>query len=415
MGKRNNNKKNSFKILGILVIMVVVVSGVLYYNNYESDNFINLPNANSATEVNAMENNVDFSYYQQTPITGHEKFHENVKVKGIFSTAHSINNPTKLEELIDLANETEINSFVIDVKDDDGFVTYRMDNPLVQEIGSARNIIRDIEGVMDKLYDNDIFPIARIVVFKDNYLAKNVPEYAIKNKDGSLWYYKNVAWVNPYNRDSWEYILEVAKEAAKVGFKEIQFDYIRFEATSTLNNADLGPDADELSRTAVIADFLDYANEALEPYNVIVSADVFGIVYLSQHDANNLGQDYVKMSERVDVISPMVYPSHYGFGFYGTPRDKHSDWFPYEIIYGSMVNSNEAIEKIEDESKRPIVRPWLQAFTASYLRDPNYRVYRGEEIREQIQGTYDAGLEEWILWNAGTNYNHIRDGLKPAE
>ncbi|TCT14668.1 hypothetical protein EDC18_105150 [Natranaerovirga pectinivora] len=407
MGKNNNMKNKLFLLVLVLVTIILVACDAKGDDSQ-------LPNEDKGKEKIDYEYIVDFSYYEEVPNVNHNQYFEPVKVKGIYVSGHTAGSQQSLDNLIQLANETEINSFVIDVKNDDGFVTFKVDVPLVNELNTDRNIIRNINSVMDQLYDNNIFPIARIVVFKDNYLAHNMKDFAIKNPDGSLWYYKNVAWVNPYNRDSWEYIIDICKEAAKVGFKEIQFDYIRFEATSTLLNADLGYDSEEVKRTEVIAEFLDYAREELESYNVIISADVFGIVFHSQRDANTLGQDYIEMSKRLDVISPMVYPSHYGFGgYYGTPRDIHPDWFPYEILYGSMMNSNQVLDTMDEGDPRPIVRPWLQAFTATYLRAPHFRVYRGPELREQIQGVYDAGLEEWLLWNARSNYDAVRDGLLP--
>ncbi|MFP4697209.1 MAG: putative glycoside hydrolase [Eubacteriales bacterium] len=407
MGKLKNSNKRIF----LCLILVIILTGLLACDNIQDNNKTETPTPDTIEDV---DNNViiDFSYAKEAPAVNHNTFFEPVKVKGLFVNAHNAGSSSSLDNLIKIADETEVNAFVIDVKDDNGYITFEMDLPVVNEVDSDRKIIRDIDGLMDKLYKHDIFPIARIVCFKDKYLAKNEKDYAIKNKDGSLWYYENIAWLNPYNRDSWEYIVDIAKEAAKVGFKEIQFDYIRFEATSSLRNADLGPESEDKKRTEIILEFLDYANEELEDYNVVISADVFGIIFLSHRDGENIGQDYIEMSKRLDVISPMVYPSHYGKGgYYGAPSDIHSDWYPYEILYGSMMNSNKELDKIPEKENRPIVRPWLQAFTAKHLKSPNYRVYGGEELREQIQGTYDAGLEEWILWNSSSNYNTFLDGL----
>ncbi len=233
---------------------------------------------------------------------------------------------------------------------------------------------------MDKLYEHDIFPIARIVTFKDPYLAANKTEYAIKNKDGSLWTYNRVPWLNPYNKDTWKYVIDVAKEAARVGFKEIQFDYIRFEATKELNYVDFGG-LDTVTREEIILEFLDYANAELKPLGVEITADVFGIVINSEVDAKVIGQDYVEMAKRLDAICPMVYPSHYGYGFFGIPKGQHSDLYPYKTIYGSMEDSNEELAVIPEGEHVATVRPWLQAFTASYLGTGNYMTYGREAIR----------------------------------
>jgi hypothetical protein len=397
-------------ISGFSFVIIILAIFMMFYSNKGRE--IDMPVYNDVEMGDNTNIIVDFSYYNEVPNVNHPLYNEPVKVKGLFVNASAASSKSRLDELIAIADETEINAFVIDVKDDDGYITFNIDHPIANEISADRRSLGNVNALMDRLYEHDIFPIARIVCFKDPYLAKNKTEYAIKNMDGSLWKYKDIAWLNPYNRDSWEYIVDVAKEAAKIGFKEIQFDYIRFEATSTLNQADLGSESLETSRTEIIVEFLDYAKKELEPYNVVLSADVFGIIFLSTADGRRIGQDYVEMSQHLDVISPMVYPSHYGKGgFYGTPKDIHSDWFPYEIIYGSMMNSNRVLDEIPEDSNKPVVRPWLQAFTATYLKNPNYRVYDGIALQEQVQGVYDAGLEEWILWNAGSNYSRIRDGL----
>lgn len=355
----------------------------------------------------------DYTTFDSIEAMSSDRYFERQPVKGIYVSGHIAGISSRMDELIELADETEVNAFVIDVKDDDGRISYQSDVEAVNAIGAGTNHIRDIDGLMDKLYEHDIYPIARIVAFKDPFLAKNKQEYAIKNKDGSLWYYKKVPWLNPYHRDTWDYILDIAKDAAKKGFKEIQFDYIRFEATSSLKNADFGGLETELDRKEIIFEFVKYAMDELEPYGVEVSADVFGTVINSDYDAKVIGQDYVWMASELDVICPMVYPSHYGYGFYGTPSGQHSDLYPYRIIKGSMEDSNEKMATIPEGEHQAIVRPWLQAFTASYLGSGNYMVYGKEAIRDQIQATYDAGLEEWILWHAGVRYN--KNYLLPKE
>lgn len=354
----------------------------------------------------------DFDSYEEVVAVNPEQYEFDDPIKGIYVSAHAAGSDQWFANIVQMADETEINSFVIDVKNDSGLVCFEVDLEEVNEIGADRKIIRDINGLMDTMYEHDIFPIARIVTFKDPYLAEAKPEYAIKNKDGSLWYYGGVAWLNPYNRDTWKYVVDVAKEAVRVGFKEIQFDYIRFEATSKLNNADFGG-LDTVDRETIILEFLDYATEELKPLGVEVTADVFGIIINSERDAKVIGQDYVEMSKRLDAICPMVYPSHYGYGFFGIPSNKHSDLYPYETIYGSMEDSNEELSVIPEGEHVAKVRPWLQSFTASYLKDGDWMVYGREAIRAQIQATYDAGLEEWLLWNAGVKYNS--SALLPAE
>lgn len=323
----------------------------------------------------------DFESYADVEPAPAARYEYDEAIKGIYVSAHAAGSEGWIDGLIELADETEINAFVIDVKNDSGYICFETDIDEVNEVGGAgRKIIPDIEGLMDKLYEHDIFPIARIVTFKDPYLAANKTEYAIKNKDGSLWTYNRVPWLNPYNKDTWKYVIDVAKEAARVGFKEIQFDYIRFEATKELNYVDFGG-LDTVTREEIILEFLDYANAELKPLGVEITADVFGIVINSEVDAKVIGQDYVEMAKRLDAICPMVYPSHYGYGFFGIPKGQHSDLYPYKTIYGSMEDSNEELAVIPEGEHVATVRPWLQAFTASYLGTGNYMTYGREAIR----------------------------------
>ena len=409
----SKNKKNSVKISILFVIIALIIAltaagkkGLFEYGKQKLDD-----NANEISAEELKENKyITFNDYMDQPKNNYKEYKVATKVKGLFTSVGAINTKSKRENLIKLANETEVNSFVIDVKDDEGYISIENDVPLVKEIDSdGYSKLFNTDYLMDTFRENNIYPIARIVCFKDPYLAKARPDLAIKNKDGSIWKYKGIAWLNPYNKDNWKYIVDVAKAAAEVGFKEVQFDYIRFEATKYLADAEFGPGAEDKTRKEVIIEFIDYAKQELEPYGVYVSADVFGTIMTSEVDAKKIGQDYVEMAKRLDSICPMVYPSHYGYGFFGIPSKQHSDLYPYETIYGSMLESEKRYKEIEQENKA-IVRPWLQAFTASYLGNnkytggKNYMYYGEEAIRAQIQGAYDAGLEEWILWNSGGNY-----------
>ena len=412
--KTSDNKRTNIRIKVSIILGIVALSLVLIVS-YNKGLFglgeEELKNTDEIATVEIEEiQNITFDDYMEQPKIDYSKYKVATKVKGLFTSVGAINTKTKRQNLIKLANETEINAFVIDVKDDTGYVSIENNIPLVKEVGSDKySKLFDTQYLMDTFRENDIYPIARIVCFKDPYLAKARPDLAIKNKDGSVWKYKGIAWLNPYNEDNWKYIVDVAKAAAEDGFKEIQFDYIRFEATIHLQDADFGVEAANETRREVITEFIDYATSELEPYGVDVAADVFGTIITSEVDAKRIGQDYVEMAKRLDVICPMIYPSHYGYGFFGIPAKQHSDLYPYETIYGSMLGSAKRYEEIAGEDKA-IVRPWLQAFTASYLGNnkyiggKNYMKYGEEAIRAQIQGAYDAGLEEWILWNSGGNY-----------
>ncbi len=329
-----------------------------------------------------------------------------VKVKGIYVTS-SIAGSDMLEDLISMVDKTEINTMVIDIKDDHGKITYKMESALAKEIGATTNTIRNIEDLITKLKDKNIYLIARIVAFKDPYLADKRKDLAIRNKDGSLYLDNNgEGWVNPYNRKVWKYLVEVASQAAAIGFDEIQFDYIRFSTGNGIAKADFGKDAKDKTKEEIILEFTKYAYENLKPLGVYVSADVYGTIISSNIDAGLVGQNYVEMAKYLDYICPMIYPSHYGEGNYGI---KYPDLEPYNIISKALTASKEKLEQIPEQEHKAIVRPWLQDFTATWIK-PHMK-YGAKELQEQIRGVTETGYEEWLLWNAGCKYSE--DGLLP--
>lgn len=326
-----------------------------------------------------------------------------VKARGIYVTSRAIMD--KRDKLIEIADTTEINAFVIDVKDDNGRITYKMDSPIAQAIGSTTNTITDIEDLMKLLEEKNIYPIARIVAFKDPYLAEKRHDLAIKNKNGSLYRDNNgECWINPYEKEVWDYLIEVSTKAAEIGFKEIQFDYIRFSTGKGMSEANFGPLAEEKTKEDIIIEFTRYAYEKLKPLGVFVSADVYGTIISSSIDAGLVGQNYVEMSKYLDYICPMVYPSHFGEGNYGV---EYPDLEPYKIIRKVMTASRDKLNEIPEGQHRASVRPWLQDFTANWIK--HYQKYGPLQIREQIIGVYAVGYSEWLLWNAACNYTV--DGL----
>lgn len=326
------------------------------------------------------------------------------QVKGIYVTAQ-VAGSSSVNDLIDLAETTEINAMVIDVKDDQGKITYDMDSVMAQEIGAVSNSISDIESLVAACKEKEIYLIARIVAFKDPLLAEKRPDLAIKNQDGSI--YKdsnNEGWVNPYKQEVWDYLIEVASQAAAVGFDEIQFDYIRFSTGDGIAKADFGEEAKTKSKEEIITEFTKYAYEKIKPLGVFMSADVYGAIINSTIDAGLVGQNYVEMSKYLDYICPMIYPSHFGEGNYGIA---YPDLEPFEIISKVLKVSKTKLSAMPEQEHKAIVRPWLQDFTATWVK--KHQEYGAEELREQIDGVYSAGYEEWILWNSRCNYSV--DGL----
>lgn len=323
---------------------------------------------------------------------------EPVKVKGIYVSG-PVAGIDRMDELIALVDETELNAMVIDVKNDEGRITYKMQTDTVVEIEAGVRYISDIEELIQKCKEKNIYLIARIVAFKDPYLAEKCPELAVKTKGGQIFKDKSgLAWVNPYKKEVWEYLLEVAKEAARIGFDEIQFDYIRFSTDLKSDNLDFGTEAENKSKTEVISEFTKYACEELADSQVYVSADVYGTIIDNKVDQAIVGQDYVEMASYLDYICPMVYPSHYGNGVYGIDIP---DAEPYKTVNAAMNAAAKELSVLPEE-QRALNRVWIQSFTATWVN--GHITYGPEQIREQIHGAYDAGYEEWILWNASIKY-----------
>ncbi|MBE9914351.1 putative glycoside hydrolase [Paenibacillus donghaensis] len=321
------------------------------------------------------------------------------KVKGVYVTAYSAGG-SRMQQLLDLVDKTDLNAMVIDIKDDAGYITYKTDNPDLIKKGHPQPFIRDINGLMDRLKQHQVYPIARIVVFKDTVLAKKRPDLSFVNSDGTIWKNgKGDSFVNPFSKEVWDYNVEIAKEAAKLGFKEIQFDYVRFPEGFEKRADSLKYFKNGKSRVDAVAEFVQYARKQLAPLGIRVSVDIFGYA-ASVPAAEGIGQDFNKISENVDVISPMIYPSHYTQGWFGS---KDPDKEPYRTIKGSITDTFKKLDPLADQ--KPIVRPWIQDFTASWLGSGHYIKYGKSQVEEQIRALKDMHVDEYLLWNATNRYS----------
>ncbi len=326
-------------------------------------------------------------------------------VKGMYLTADVINK--KLDKILDILDTTELNAVVIDLKNDDGFIVIDTDSEYLDKLGNKNLLYRNFGAIMAKLKEHNVYTIARIVCFRDIRSVRSNEAFGVHMKDGSLMKDNSgYTWMNPLNQDTWEYLTEVGREAAKLGFDEVNFDYCRFSTDGKVKDADFG--VEELTNEVkydAITGFVKYACENLKPLGVFVSVDVFGVVISSDIDAAAVGQNYADMAKYLDYICPMVYPSHYGRGYYNLDvPDAH----PYELIYNSMLDSQKKLSANQASGMCADIRPWLQAFTASWVK--GHIEYGGPEIRAQIKGTYDAGYGGWLLWNAAGAYS--KDGLE---
>ncbi len=325
-----------------------------------------------------------------------------VKAKGIYVTGWSAGN-SRFQKLLNLVNDTELNAMVIDMKEDNGRVTYLSAVPLVKETkADGITFIQDIDKLVQTLRENHIYPIARIVCFKDPYLAVKKPEWAMQQKNGGVWRdNKGIMWIDPYRKEVWDYNIALAKEAAKKGFKEIQFDYVRFPSSGKKVDQEVAfYQQNGKPKQQVIADFLAYANKELAPYHVYISADVFGLVPSVQDDMG-IGQKWELVSPNVDYISPMMYPSHYANGTYGLAVP---DARPYETIANGLRDAQTKNKAIADRHLKPaIIRPWYQDFTAGWVK--GHIPYGPREVLAQIKAGNDLGVDQYLIWDAGNSYS----------
>ncbi len=333
-----------------------------------------------------------------------------VEARGIYITGPVAGTVNTLGALIDLVDRTELNAVVIDVKNDNGEITYEMNEETVQAIGAVTRYVADMPGLVQRLKEKNIYVIARVVAFKDPVLAEQMPEYSLKTTDGGTFRDKDgLAWVNPFHKGVWEYLVNVSKQAIAIGFDEIQFDYIRFSTDRGMADVDFGPEAEGLKKTDAITGFVKYACEELVPLGAFVSADVYGTIINNPSDGKIVGQDYQEMARYLDYICPMIYPSHYNDGVYGID---HPDMDPYTLILRSMQDSEALLAEVAEEGHVAKSRAWLQDFTATWLA--NHITYGPDQIRAQINGVYDSGSpQEWILWNGSNRYTE--GGLLPQE
>ena len=331
-------------------------------------------------------------------------------MRALYVNAWAAGSRDRMANLIRIADATEINSFIIDIKESDTFLTYDSTAiPLAIEIGANnRPATKWLKALVDTLNAHGIYSVARIVVFKDRMLAEKKPELAIRHTNGGLWRdKKGGAWVNPYDKRVWDYNIAIAKEALDMGFSELQWDYVRFpDVTSTMRTVMSYPGSNGKSRQDNIRDFILHSKKELASYNVPVTADVFGLVTHSEGDVE-IGQHWETVIAAADAVLPMVYPSHYSTGHYGFVRPGA---VPYQLIRVALTDAVQRTNFFRDSAKVPVaeVRPWLEAMSIRGLS------YGSAEVRLQIQATYDAGLKSWALWNPGSKYDEFEGALRPA-
>lgn len=304
---------------------------------------------------------------------------------------------SRFRELVRLADTTEVNSFVIDVKDDTGYLTYKSSVPTAIEIGANKQIrARDMAERLRILHEHGIHPIARIVVAKDPLLAANKPKWSIQDVDGGLWRDRlNFAWVDAFNDSVWVYASQLAAEAVDMGFSEVQFDYVRFpdEPKARMSRAVFPSRRGGESVRSAVARQLTLLRDRVKPLGVPYTIDVFGMTTNVTIDMG-IGQVWEDLVSTADVVLPMVYPSHYYGAMYGA---SHPNSEPYKVVRAALKDGQKRSEKMDGRTAE--IRPYLQAFTLGKPR------YTPEHVKEQIRAASDLGINAWVLWNPRSAYD----------
>ncbi|MDD5021536.1 MAG: putative glycoside hydrolase [Endomicrobiaceae bacterium] len=313
-----------------------------------------------------------------------------INARGIHLTSF-VPGSSKIKIYIDnLLENTELNAVVIDVKEIDGAIAIR---GLNNDLAFSKSVPNP-EDYVKLLKEKNIYTIARIVVFRDDTMPRKRPDMAVKTPEGKLWEdYRKITWLDPYNQDARDYVLDIAEKTADIGFDEIQFDYIRFPSDGNTKMCRYQVPRSTTTAYLEIVEFLKQAKERLGPKGIKTSVDVFGLTTTETGDMG-IGQKIVEMTKYIDYVSPMIYPSHYAKGEYGI-SDPNKE--PYRTVYIALQGAKKRIpvEKL---------RPWLQDFSMKGVK------YGPQQIKEQIQACFDSGVETWMLWNASCRYT--KTGLK---
>jgi hypothetical protein len=307
-------------------------------------------------------------------------------IRAVYANRSLLATPGGLESLIEIANTTEINAIVIDVKEDtiyfDSQVQFFLD------AGTVRPIY-DLDDVLAMLDEHDIYAIARLVVFQDPLVANARPDLAVHDVNGGLWVnVDGVAWVSAFNEELWDANIGLAVEVINRGFDEVQYDYVRFPSDGDLTTAEFGREYTAEARQAAITEFMKRSHEAVNAAGGYLAADLFGFITLVD-DEQHIGQRFSLLEPHLDFVCMMIYPSHFETGNIASAPGHPND-YPYETILESLQRA-EAL--VPGSSAK--FRPWLQDFSYGFngLRD-----YTADDVRKQIDAAEEFGTSGWMLW-----------------
>nr|MBA3276995.1 carboxypeptidase regulatory-like domain-containing protein [Chloroflexia bacterium] len=320
-------------------------------------------------------------------------------IKAVYANVSLLTTEGGLDSLIEIANTTEVNAIVIDVKE--GSIFYDSEVEFFDQTGTIRPFY-DLDAILARLAENDIYAIARMVVFQDPLVAEARPDLAVQDVNGGLWVNEQgVAWVSAFEEELWDANIALSVELIERGFAEVQYDYVRFPSDGDLSTADFGPEYTAENREAAITEFVKRSHEAINAAGGMLAADLFGFVTIVDEE-QYIGQRFSALAPHLDFVCMMIYPSHFEEGNIASAPGHPND-YPYETIY-------ESLERAEANAPGSSAkfRPWLQDFSYGYndLRD-----YTADDVRAQIDAAEEFGASGWMLW--GDPFNVTVEALEP--
>ena len=384
----------------ILISLALVICGVIVYNFFPSifkviSNEVEYISTINNTEINNELNEQEpKEEVQEEPVVipiSHIKTPQ--VVKAIYLSGWVAGTKSIRDKLVKIIDETELNAVVIDIKDSTGRISFKIDDPLIEEIGSVENRIANIRELTNLLHQKGIYIIGRISVFQDPFLSKLKPEWSIKRlSDGEVWKdKKGLSFLDPMNQNVRDYTTAIALGSYHLGFDEINFDYIRYPSDGNMKDINYDLKEGETRADNIEDFFVNLSSKMKEIENIPISADLFGLT-TEVIDDMGIGQVWEKAIPHFDYVCPMVYPSHYpaSYNNFANPA-----LYPYEVITRSLDSAIKKTEAIGQNISK--IRPWLQDFDLG-------AVYTKELVKEQIKATNDLGLSSWMLWDPSNKY-----------
>lgn len=315
-------------------------------------------------------------------------------VKGIYMTAGTAMDEKRRAPLMKLLKETELNSVVIDIKDDFGRIAYDTNDPELAKHESELIQMQDLDALIKELHDMNIYVIGRLFVFQDRAMVAARPDLAVQSTNGGVWRdFKGIAWVEAAAEEIWQHNVRIARNAYARGFDEIQLDYIRFPSDGPMKQVKYTHfDPTKETRTDVMTRFFAYMDKELRGQGIPISADLFGYAFWYRDEDLTIGQRIRDAAPHFDALSPMAYPSHYTSGDLGFVNPAEH---PYEIVKETLKRGKDIMKEWPEVQWK--ARPWIQDFDIG-------ADYDKAKVRAQMKAVEDEGGAGWLIWNARNVY-----------